>query len=243
MRKSKRISSEFTWAGLHEKLLAVSERLQYIRTHMVNETNERILRSIREQLERIKRGEKGVTVEELPSHDPDVIELCSTANQLIASFNEMKDFIDSLAQGNLDVCAPPRNLLATPFKQLQANLLHLTWQTKQIAAGDYSQRVDFMGVFSAAFNSMVESLEEKRRTEKLLRETEAKVKHLEGIIPICMYCKKIRDDRECWQQLEEYITEHSDAMFSHGMCPDCLGKVKSDLDSLKKGKKGDVGGS
>ena len=50
----------------------------------------------------------------------------------------------------------------------------------------------------------------------------AKVKQLEGIIPICMYCKKIRDDHESWQQLESYITEHSEAHFSHGICPECL---------------------
>jgi PAS domain S-box-containing protein len=53
----------------------------------------------------------------------------------------------------------------------------------------------------------------------------AKVKQLEGIIPICMYCKKIRDDKESWQQLESYITQHSEALFSHGICPDCFQKV------------------
>jgi len=50
----------------------------------------------------------------------------------------------------------------------------------------------------------------------------AQIKRLEGIIPICSYCKKIRDDQNSWQQLEKYISEHSDAMFSHGMCPDCV---------------------
>ena len=50
----------------------------------------------------------------------------------------------------------------------------------------------------------------------------SRVKQLEGIIPICSYCKKIRDDKNSWQQLEQYITEHSEAMFSHGMCPDCF---------------------
>jgi PAS domain S-box-containing protein len=49
----------------------------------------------------------------------------------------------------------------------------------------------------------------------------AKIRLLEGIIPICMCCKKIRDDKESWQQLEEYISEHSEATFSHGICPEC----------------------
>ncbi len=50
----------------------------------------------------------------------------------------------------------------------------------------------------------------------------AKVKLLEGIIPICMYCKKIRDDEASWQQMERYITQHSSAQFSHGICPECF---------------------
>jgi len=50
----------------------------------------------------------------------------------------------------------------------------------------------------------------------------ARVRQLEGIIPICSYCKKIRDDQNSWQQLESYISQHSEAMFSHGMCPDCF---------------------
>jgi DNA-binding response OmpR family regulator len=49
-----------------------------------------------------------------------------------------------------------------------------------------------------------------------------RVKQLEGIIPICMHCKKIRDDQESWHQLEAYISNHSEAQFSHGMCPDCF---------------------
>jgi len=48
-----------------------------------------------------------------------------------------------------------------------------------------------------------------------------RIRRLEGIIPICMCCKKIRDDRDSWQQLERYITEHSEAVFSHGLCPHC----------------------
>jgi hypothetical protein len=49
------------------------------------------------------------------------------------------------------------------------------------------------------------------------------IKTLRGIIPICSYCKKIRDDKGAWDVLEKYLTENSHAKFSHGMCPDCLG--------------------
>jgi len=49
----------------------------------------------------------------------------------------------------------------------------------------------------------------------------ARVRRLEGIITICMYCKKIRDDQQSWNQLEQYISDHSEAEFSHGVCPHC----------------------
>lgn len=198
---------------------------------MADESNG-LLKAINEQLKLLLRGAMAGTVQSVDGLDPALKELCETVNRLVVSYNDSQNFIRSLAEGNLEVTAPPHNLLASRFKQLQANLLHLTWQAGQIAAGDYSQRVYFMGAFSSSFNAMVEALEEKRRTEALLRETQAKVKHLEGIIPICMYCKKIRDDEASWQQLEKYITEHSEALFSHGICPDCLEKVSADLARL-----------
>jgi len=202
---------------------------------MTDESNA-LLKALDEQLLHLLRGETGRTVEYGEDLDPELQGLCETVNRFVASCNDAHDFIRSLAEGNLEAPAPPHNLLASPFKQLQANLLHLTWQTGQIAAGDYSQRVYFMGAFSAAFNSMVEALEEKRRTETLLHEAQARVKHLEGIIPICSYCKKIRDDQASWQQMEQYISDHSEALFSHSICPDCHTKVKADLAKMKEEK-------
>jgi hypothetical protein len=202
---------------------------------MTDESNA-YLKALDEQLMRLLRGESARTVECGADLDPVLKGLCETVNRLVVSFNDARDFIRSLAEGNLEVPSPLHNLLASPFKQLHANLLHLTWQTGQIAAGDYSQRVHFMGAFSTAFNSMVEALEEKRRAETLLRETQARVKHLEGFIPICSYCKKIRDDKASWQQMEQYISDHSEALFSHSICPECHQKVKADLAKMKKEK-------
>lgn len=67
-----------------------------------------------------------------------------------------------------------------------------------------------------------------------LEEALARVKQLQGLLPICSYCKKIRDDQNYWQQVEGYISEHSEAIFSHGICPDCFEKfVKPELNKLK----------
>lgn len=57
----------------------------------------------------------------------------------------------------------------------------------------------------------------------------ARVKRLHGLLPICAYCKKIRKDDNYWQQIEAYIAEHSDATFTHGVCPECYGKLVQDL--------------
>jgi len=51
------------------------------------------------------------------------------------------------------------------------------------------------------------------------------VRTLQGLLPICCYCKKIRHDGDYWQQVEQYLTEHSSFRFSHGICPDCHREV------------------
>jgi len=61
-----------------------------------------------------------------------------------------------------------------------------------------------------------------------------RVKHLQGIIPICGYCKKVRDDEDYWQNVESYIATHSEAEFSHGVCPSCFTQVvQPQLESFK----------
>jgi K+-sensing histidine kinase KdpD len=66
-----------------------------------------------------------------------------------------------------------------------------------------------------------------------LQEALGNVKKLSGLLPICASCKKIRDDKGYWHQVEAYIKEHSEASFSHGVCPEC---AKQMLDEFRKGK-------
>jgi phosphoserine phosphatase RsbU/P len=62
----------------------------------------------------------------------------------------------------------------------------------------------------------------------------ANVKLLQGLLPICCYCKKIRNDHNYWQQVDTYIADHSEAQFTHGICPECREKiVRPELERLK----------
>jgi len=65
---------------------------------------------------------------------------------------------------------------------------------------------------------------QKALTERFLELEDAlkRLKQLQGLLPICSYCKKIRNDRNYWEQVDAYITSHSEAQFSHGVCPDCF---------------------
>lgn len=71
--------------------------------------------------------------------------------------------------------------------------------------------------------------EEKSLLIAELQQNLDKIKRLEGMLPICMYCKKIRDDGNHWQRLEEYIRSRSEADFSHGICPECFAREHADL--------------
>lgn len=63
----------------------------------------------------------------------------------------------------------------------------------------------------------------------------AQIRTLEEIIPICSYCKKIRDDRNYWQQVDHYISAHAGTQFSHSICPDCYEEhIKPELDKLER---------
>ncbi|MDR1726760.1 MAG: response regulator [Acidobacteriota bacterium] len=96
---------------------------------------------------------------------------------------ETAAFAKSLSKGVLSVQLPSRqNELAAPLKSLHASLSHLTWQTKQVAQGDYRQRVDFMGDFSDAFNSMVQQLDERWRSlESLYRRNATYIRLIQKI--------------------------------------------------------------
>jgi hypothetical protein len=172
--------------------------------------------------------------------DADQKRLAELLNQLIEFMEETHVFIIPLSKGELaDIKISRNNFFASPFKELHSRLLHLTWQAQQVAKGDYSQRVDFMGDFSEAFNNMIISLDTK---ERLLKEKIAQyekalshIRSLEGFLPICSNCKKIRREgtnpakQDSWVQIEAYISEKAKVTFSHSLCPECIKRLYPDI--------------
>jgi PAS domain S-box-containing protein len=75
--------------------------------------------------------------------------------------------------------------------------------------------------------------EDKQKLLNKLQEALTQVKTLSGLLPICSVCKRIRDDNGYWQQVEGYIQKHTDATFTHGVCPDCFLKLYPDIDPTK----------
>jgi serine phosphatase RsbU (regulator of sigma subunit) len=117
---------------------------------------------ITELFYRILKGEIPQPLALPEDHEKDEIrQVVEYANRFVAEYRSLADAMSALSRGELDFDVPTgkTNILQS-FKHLRANLRHLTWKTQQIAGGDLSQHIDFMGDFSKAFNSMTQQLKE-----------------------------------------------------------------------------------
>jgi hypothetical protein len=93
--------------------------------------------------------------------------------------------------------------------------------------------VSFIAI-GLALSKIRQLLDRQHRLSEDLHRSLSEVKVLETFLPICSYCKKIRDQEGIWQQLEKYIGEHSNTQFSHGFCPECAKKFMLDAGIIKK---------
>lgn len=98
----------------------------------------------------------------IPAEIPDNVECADEIRQLAGFMKELEQVMFMLSQGSLSFEFQKKGPFAGAIKTLHANLRHLTWQTQQVARGDFTQRVDFMGEFAEAFNTMVDKLKESR---------------------------------------------------------------------------------
>jgi DNA-binding response OmpR family regulator len=128
----------------------------------------------------------------------------------------------------VEVCQRVRTL--PPGRPIYVILLTAREREEDIVAGldagadDYVTKPFDRGELRARVNVGLRVIELQRRLVERVKELEeamARVKYLRGLLPICAYCKKIRNDQNYWQQVESYITEHSEAQFSHSICPHC----------------------
>ncbi len=192
-----------------------------------------MLEDASKRIDRLLSGRTASPLNPEDAADPLEKSFIDRLNRLFLFIEEMKEALHRLSMGELrDISLSRENRLAFPVKELHSRLRHMSWQTQQVAQGDYGQRIDFMGEFSTAFNTMVDALDQNERAlkEKIvaLQEALGRLNRLETLLPICMHCKKIRtngDDAglsENWRHLEQHIMEQTGTEFSHSICPQCL---------------------
>ncbi len=100
----------------------------------------------------------------------------------------------------------------------------LAWYSTRVAPVMIDGAVTAVSVIARDITKRRQAEEEREHLILELKEALAKIKTLNGLLPICSWCKKIRNDSGYWQQIEVYIRDHSEAEFTHGICPDCLKK-------------------
>jgi sensor domain CHASE-containing protein len=151
-----------------------------------------------------------------------------------------------------------QRVIATPVSNLTESMIQVG-KTGDLSARIRTDRRDEIGLLGKEFDGMLERLEEKDRElvsaniklekevkerQRLINELQqalSEVKTLSGLLPICAQCKKIRDDKGYWNQIETYIHKHSGAKFSHGMCPECFKKLYPELYEEKYGMEDNSG--
>lgn len=177
-------------------------------------------------------GEKGQAIEK-------------QTRQLFVNWRPIRDEVIQLLKSG----AKQNAILITQGKgadhvaNLESKMLELTSYAREKATGflifaEASQSglekvtitLTFTGVFFSLIIAFVAASRLQNAKEKLLNKNDKlqkaidEIKTLRGIIPICSYCRKIRDDKGAWEVIEAYISNHSEAQFSHGICPECYKK-------------------
>jgi exonuclease VII small subunit len=209
-RRSEEIAKSFAeWKASHlglqrgDEKLGLPERNNSPQVKALFEEMEPFHAAMLKELERLVKGMEGGRL------DPAVVH--AAADVMLANEPSFLLLMDKITfQFDMEAKERISSLQRLEIFVLVAGLLILTFE--------------FLVVFRPSLSQLSTMMTSLKRRNDELEEAICRINRLEGIIPICMYCKKIRDDGDTWQQLEKYITEHSDALFSHGICPDCFQK-------------------
>jgi PAS domain S-box-containing protein len=156
-------------------------------------------------------------------------------------------FMDMFTLDREDVIGKPIDILRDEIKRIapdrnwkveQENERILLLSEKSVLKVNEEKLLDIFGKLAGYIELFIDItlehrvFEEKEKLKKAIEE----IKQLSGLLPICASCKKIRDDRGYWKQIESYISAHSEAEFTHGMCPDCSEKLYGDKQWYQKMK-------
>jgi len=144
----------------------------------------------------------------------------------ISASGESADRVEGLKLGAVDFITKPfhrQELLARVQTHLELRRLRVRLELQADGLRTVNEQLQ---------NELAERRRYEAERDQLIRDLKdalANVKSLSGLLPICAGCKKIRDDRGYWNQVETYIQKHTEARFSHGLCPDCLKKWYPEL--------------
>ena len=197
-------------------------------------------------LSRLKEHPPDLVISDIVMPEMDGYELCrkikadndlkSIPVLLLTQLTEPEDIIKGLDVGADNFVTKPYNPKLL-LSQIEYILINRTMRTSPriemgievfFAGGRHFINSDRIQILDLLFSTYENSLQQKRELERLnkeLKEAVDTINTLHGIIPICSNCKKIRDDKGSWSQIEAYIMKHSEAQFSHGICPECARKL------------------
>lgn len=155
---------------------------------------------------------------------------CSGGEAALARFDEggvLMVISDLLMPGmdGLELCRRIRATLAS----------HYTYFILLTAIGSKSGYLDGMRAGADDFITKpfdAEVLAARLVVAERILNLQSQVKQLAGLLPICCLCKKVRDDKNYWHQVESYVQEHTEAKFTHSYCPDCFERLKREIDEL-----------
>jgi len=199
-----------------------------------------------EGLSRLKKDKPDLVISDILMPEMDGYELCRKIKEeddfigipvlLLTQLDEPEDIIKGLECGADNFVTKPYDAKLL-LSQLEYILVNRTMRTDSrteigmevfFAGKKYFINSNRMQILDLLFSTYQNSLQQKRELEKTNKELKSAldtIKTLHGIIPICANCKKIRDDKGAWSQLEAYFSKHSEVQFSHGICPECAKKL------------------
>ncbi len=146
-----------------------------------------------------------------------------------------EDSSKMLASSFKDQAEKPRHFSRRNNTQIHKDGRQIMIETSGLPICDIDGKVVGWRGISTDITERKQAEAERERLIGKLQEALDNIKTLRGLVPICAECKKIRDDKGYWNQIEGYIERHSEALFSHALCPECMNTLYGDTDWYKKG--------